>query len=353
MTSVAGEKHVFFASTPFNVLTSAMVALSLPTEDQAHLILIDQIPETAPFREALAQWKTSPFVEIHSISDKSSGISKRRARLNSFKDLDVLLKKIQPQWLYTGNDRRIEFQYSMAHCNGKGVYLDDGTYTYLGRPTHWFADHIVDNLMKKLAYGFWWRQPPAIGASSWITKSILAYPENALEILKQRPCESLPRNMDNPAFQELSQLCITDARELSNLTSLLLLPHSSAAANIKTALAHWQGVKGSQPGYKHHPRTEKILKTGPQALDFWSLPNNAFAVPASMPLEIILPMLPANCVVIGDVSTALLTAKWLRPELSVSACVNASTSQEWINLLDIAGVKLISSDQNPVIGVTK
>lgn len=334
-------KHLFLASTPFNVLTSAMVALELPAGDIAELGLIDQAEATESFRQALQHWQSSPFTRTDVLSGKATGPGKRQQRQRSFDLIQQRLTDLQPDWIYTGNDRRIEFQFAMAHSHARGVYLDDGTYSYLGRKTHWLKDSVLDNLVKKLVYGWWWKQPATIGASAWIDHSVLAFPESALPVLRKRPCLPLPDNLQRPEFAELAHICMgqTDTA-IDQLQGLLLLPHSSVIGTQQKALGLWLDRCGDNIGYKHHPRTERTLTTAEQMHSLWHMPPRARAVPASVPMEILLPLLSQHCKIAGDVSTALLTAKWLRPELDVTALIGPDTSTEWKSLLNLLGIQL-------------
>ena len=337
-------KHLFLASTPFNVLTAAMVAFELPQGDVAELGLIDQTSTTAAFREALLRWQSSPFAHIRLLSEKASGKGKRRQRLQGFRRIRQCLQELQPEWIYTGNDRRIEFQFAMAHSNARGVYLDDGTYSYLGRKTHWLKDQVLDNMAKKVAYGRWWQQPPAIGASAWIDHSILAFPDSALPILKNKTCKPLPNNLQRPEFAQLARICLGEQPlTLGTLDGLLLLPHSSVMSDQQQALGQWLDHCGAEIAYKHHPRTSSELQSTEMATSHWQLPARAWAVPAAIPMEMLLPLLPQHCKISGDVSTALLTAKWLRPELDVSAAVRADTDASWRQLLTTLGIRLTTS----------
>jgi len=336
--------HLFLASTPFNVLTAAMVAFELPAGDRARLGLIDQTDATEAFRQALIHWHSSPFSTIELLTRKAGGRGKRRQRLAGFARIRETLTEFPPDQIYTGNDRRLEFQYAMAHSRARGVYLDDGTYSYLGRPLHWLQDRVIDNLVKKLAYGWWWRQPPAIGASSWIDHCIVAFPDSVIPALRQKHCHPLPANLQRPEFRELARLCLGDQPvDLSTLDGLLLLPHSSVLSENQPALGRWLDQCGVDIAYKHHPRTDTTLQTAGRARDLWHLPERARPLPAAAPMEILLPLLPQNCKICGDVSTALLTAKWLRPELNVTAVVRKDTTMEWKALLTVLGIQLNES----------
>lgn len=329
--------HLFLASTPFNMLTAAMVAFDLPDRDQAILGLIDQPSQQRPFVDALMAWQESPFTCIRLLSNQAKGKQKRRIRQQAFSNIDQLLQSVSPDQVYTGNDRRIEFQYTMHKSESSvGVYLDDGTYSYLGGKNHWLKDRLFDNLVKKLAYGLWWKQPPTIGGSDWIQQTVLAFPDAAFSGLKSKQSRVLPQNLSRPEFVSLARISINNAaigeQDLLALDALLLLPHESVTnPTIRQRLTYWLAERGGRIAFKHHPRT--LLTSNDGDKKAWGLPEAAIQVPAGIPMEVLLPLVKKDCQLAGDVSTALLTAKWLRPELDVTAYCADDTARAWIDLL--------------------
>lgn len=335
--------HLFMASTPFNMLTAAMVAFDLPAGDQAVLALIDQPIQQRPFVDALLAWEEAPFSEVRVVSYQAKGKNKGKIRQQGFEQIDQLLRHIQPDRIYTGNDRRIEFQYAM-HKSGcqHGAYLDDGTYSYLGRQTHWLKDKIIDNWVKKLSYGLWWQQPSTIGGSAWIKEAVLAFPEAAVAELKSKHLTPLPQNLDRSEFQALARLCISGSgiseEQLYSITALVMLPHQSVTdSHIRHKLIYWLDSSDGKIAFKHHPRTQLRSQDGDRAS--WGLSAIAQQVPAGIPMEVLLPLLNSDCRLAGDVSTALLTAKWLRPELTVTAFCSDTTTSAWIDLLHRLGIQ--------------
>ena len=325
-----------------------MVAFELPEEDEIYLGLIDQPDTERPFVSALLQWRQSPFKEILLLSQQAKGKGKRQQRLSSFKIITQFIDQIKPDIIYTGNDRRIEFQFAMhqarkSNKHSIGTYLDDGTYSYLGRATHWLKDKVIDNLVKKLSYGLWWRQPSTIGASNWIDRAILAFPESAIDALKVKFCTSLPKNLDRDEFKTLAELCLNvfnyPAKQIENINSLIMLPHESVATDkIKKHLGYWLLSQGDRISFKHHPRTDGCNAVSDK--EAWFIPGKAEQVPAGIPMEVLLPLIQSNCHIAGDVSTALLTTKWLRPELNVTVFVTADTSTQWIQLLNLLDIQI-------------
>lgn len=334
--------HLFLASTPFNALTASMIALSLPATDRCWLWLIDQ-QEGNRFPDYLQRWADSPFAGIQLISRRVRGKDKYATRQQTLTTIREQLPTIRPDRIYTGNDRRIEFQYSMHLARQSaavsGIYVDDGSYSYIGRKTSWLFDQVFDNAIKKLAYGFWWKQPPTIGASDWIDESWLAFPDAALTALRRKPIHELPHNLDKPEFQSLAATGLPDGRiRLASAAAVILLPHSSVATGDETReMLDWlKQRKGQRPlAYKRHPRSPDSPIPG--------LPGNSIEIPSSLPMEILLPLLPERCLIAGTMSTALLTAAWLRPDLEVFASLNQNADPAWVKLLQRSGVTLIGS----------
>lgn len=336
-------KHIFMASTPFNVITASMIAFELPENEQAILWLIDQIPGHN-FKNYLKEWKTSPFESISVISEQQKGAGKFRYRRKVFSSISHQLSEIRPHHIYTGNDRRLEFQFAMSVANSYqqtlGHYIDDGTYSYIGRKTHWLKDGLIDNLIKKLAYGFWWSQPATVGASRWISQSWLAYPEAAVPELQCKPIRQLPKNLHRSEFTELATIGLPADFDLTGIDGVLLLPHDSVGpASTANSLINWlQQQDGVECiAIKNHPRSRpKKTDSNPTVTE----------IPASIPMEILLPLLPSGCLVAGTLSTALLTAKWLRPDLTVYAHLQDTVSTDWQRLLRKIGVIIIGTVTN-------
>ena len=141
--------HFYFASTPLHVYLSSAIALTKP-EAQHVLLLIDQRSvENNLYYEALKQWETSPFFAVHIFEGYVKGILKKvRSRKHVFQQLDRLISQYQPDCIFTGTDRRIEFQYAMSKVSKdvKGVYVDEGTFTYIG----WNASSKVGEVLSSL-----------------------------------------------------------------------------------------------------------------------------------------------------------------------------------------------------------
>jgi len=191
------EKVLYMPSTPLNLLISVAHAIAHKDLQISQLVLIDQKnTENNIYFTVLQKWINSPFVNVYITPGKASGLKKIVERKAIFKKLAEIVKAFPTNVFAVGSDRRIEFQYlmhlrSLNYKKVEGWYLDDGLYTYAGRPSKWFKD-FVSSALKKVSYGFWWKEPKTVGASDWINQAWLFSPENAVLSIQNKVCHQLP-----------------------------------------------------------------------------------------------------------------------------------------------------------------
>jgi len=355
-------KTLYLPSTPLNVLVSSALAIHTLKNDSnqqvAELWLIDQKnTDNNPYFNALRNWQHSPFQNIglfsagtsHTSTEKKQ--SKRKSRKQTFLTLTKELQRFTPNQVAVGSDRRVEFQFVMQALGKKqqstlGIYLDDGLYSYVGRPYHCVKDG-VNALLKKIAYGFWWQEPKTIGASDWINQAWLFSPEHAFAPLQSKALHRLlPEWFTCSEMIELSALVANqlnyDTADLPGFDVVMLIPHPN---NIKKIPGYKSRIKnlvmrlsqdGKKVAVKYHPRsTEK---------DFLQLKNHGAVdvIPAQLAFEFCLPLFSQDCLVVGDVGTALLSCKWLRPDLNVVAVLDESDSfkKRFISLSTLMDIKV-------------
>jgi hypothetical protein len=167
--------------------------------------------------------------------------------------------------------------------------------------------------------------------------------------LQAQQTRPLPENLQRAEFKQLALLSLRgfngSVDDLADIGALVLLPHESVATEqTKNKLSYWLVNQDAKIAFKHHPRTHLIDTQGDK--EAWLIPQQALQVPAGIPMEVLLPLLQASCRLAGDVSTALLTAKWLRPELEVTAFATANTSIHWLDLLKLLNINVEYTDSN-------
>jgi hypothetical protein len=335
--------NLLIATTPLTVLVGAAVART--EGGRWRLAIIEDFADAAAWEALLADWRGNPFEAIERLPGRATearaaagitarGIarrvaterSKRRLRQQAFARLAAIDASYAPGAVVVGNDRRPETQYALALAQRRGtprpgVYLDDGLFSYVGdvhaRP---LARRLLDTPLKKLAWGRWWRSVDIAGTSPWIDRAWLALPEAALDRDPRRTRMPLPREAF--ADRAMARLALAAWRRFGSdaraprFDAMIALPHSdliagdpAARAAIGAQLARLAGP-GRALAIKHHPRE---LHPDPLGL----AATGARLLPAGIAFELLLPLLRRGALVAGTASTALLAARWLRPDLAV------------------------------------
>ena len=204
----------------------------------------------------------------------------------------------------------------------------------------------LDNSLKKLIYGSWWQQPPSVGASEWIDDAYVAFPKLVHDSLKQKVLYEVNANwFESPEFQVLSQSLLksfkVDAELLHNIDVLITLPHASLLegrveyAESMQQLVKVLSIRGKRVGIKYHPREES---SDPLELAGQS---GVILLPAVLAFEVLLPGL-GNAVTVGDVSTTLLSSKWLRPALRTIAVASGDYQKQFLDLYQSLGIEVVN-----------
>lgn len=326
------RKVLYMPSTPLNVLVSVAHALAFSAEQKSQLVLIDQKEvNNNIYYEALKAWKSSPFLGVDLIPGKAQNQDKWAERKANFEKLTELSKAFPADAIAVGSDRRVEFQYLM-HARTKqsqdveGWYLDDGLYSYAGRPFVWYKD-IVNSILKKISYGFWWQEPSTVGASHWIKQAWLFSPKNSVMALKNKTNHPIMSQWFLSAETAEFVNLVLDKFEVSkqvrnslNKTELfVLVPHPNNVLKMTGYQARLEqfldtaSKLGVSVAIKYHPRSKGD--------DYLNLAKRyqALILPNNLAFEFVMPLLGSKTTVVGDVSTVLMTAKWLRPDIQTFA----------------------------------
>lgn len=365
------RKVLYLPSTPLNLLVSVAHALAYSSEQRAQIVLIDQKSrDENVYFKALTSWSNSPFERVElTLGLAKKGKEKLNERKANFLSLSKVIKNFPADVIAVGSDRRVEFQYAMhlrskvvGRSNIEGWYLDDGLYSYAGRPYKWFKD-VVNSLLKKLAYGFWWEEPQTVGASNWINQAWLFSPENSISAIKQKKCHPiLSEWFLNKEMSQFLEFVLNDYGVGQKMQSkfdavdlFILIPHPNNLLKmdryIERLECFLEKTKGLELAVmvKYHPRENK--------LDSLNLMEryDVMVVPSSLAFEFILPKLPQESIILGDISTVLMTAKWLRPDVTTFAILNPSDqfAQQFRGTLEKLGISMISKFEESLLFVKK
>lgn len=342
------EHSFYFASTPLHLLLFSAFCIDKP-EKAHHLLLIDQkITENNVYFEAARAWQSSPFKSLHLFGGQTKkGAEKIAHRKEIFSEIQKLIDQYNPNELLTGSDKRLEFQFAASLLpKAKSMYVDEGTFTYIPPSSlKQLSNRFIDTPFKKLTYGSWIKSTPFTGGSDYIDKVIAAFPDQVHHQLREKTIKSFPKeNIFHPAISELSKQLINQSHfnleQLKSLTYLFILPHESI---LDTPL--WQQLfsnlnkKGIAFGVKYHPRS-----SAPDPLNLQSL-TQAIILPKILFFEALLPALPPETHLISDLSSVLLTTRWLRDDIKTTAVIDKVSKKHkaFINFYERIGVECTNS----------
>ncbi|MGB1091557.1 MAG: polysialyltransferase family glycosyltransferase, partial [Oceanobacter sp.] len=154
-----------------------------------------------------------------------------------------------------------------------------------------------------------------------------AFPTHVHPLLKGKLIRAInPAGFESEALRQFSDTLMNhygfDSTELSSLNSLFTLPHESLferQSDYKKQVLDEiksRALGGQRVAAKYHPRNSE-----PDMLNLQA--EGVTLLPAGISFEAMLPHFPKGMEVIGDVSSTLLTARWLRRDLQVTSIWNS------------------------------
>lgn len=320
------KTYYYFISSPLHFLYSVNMAIQY-TGVRNVAVITSFLESNARLLAKVIRRDGRVFSDVITFENQP-GKSKTGQRKQRMKVVRDYIGEHPPEKIFTGTDRHVEFQYAM-HCARRlnpaveGIYLDEGTHTYLGnKRMHRFQHKYGDALLKKLAYGFWWKNPVIIGTSGWIETVYATFPALVHPLYKHKtvlPVDS--RYFDDPAFDRISGILMEevhiDRTLLSSVDFVVLLTNDSHYGDAEGHITKLMQVLSS-----HCPPERIAIKAHPRSQ---LLPTLKARYPRSVHLdnrvgfELLLPQFEERCVFVGDVTSALFTIKWFKPDRRVIA----------------------------------
>lgn len=329
----------FFISTPLHFMIAANIALQ-HAHDNTTLVIMTRDATAADHFHAAAGKHPAIFQRVVALPHDTT--ASRHTDTPRFRAIEALLSDDDAPRIFTGNDRRIEFQYAMhiaARCAGHphGIYMDEGAVTYFGHKSmHGFAHRYLDPLAKRLFIGRWYRPGLTTGASDWVDTIYAAFPQHVYPLLKRKTLVKIdPAPFNLPPFKALAADMLPNGARygemLRGIKLVITLPHEAAYIHApqpyevvgRSLLTHFAS---EQVAVKPHPRT-----TNHQILE--QLFPGAIMLEPTIGMEALLPLLADDCLVAGDISSTLLTTKWLRPSLPLVALMVYDTAPQRMTTL--------------------
>ena len=334
---------LFVASTPRHLYQAVALAYSL--NGPSALVYFGLDNNSPLVKQAVSD---GPFTNTFALEQPSLSADRRRVFKQHQSQIDQLCEQLDPDVVYVGNDIQPISQYCLYRAKStnvdcQGAYVDEGTGSYMtGRSALSIWGKQLEGWVKRLQYGRWYKRPTQLGHSIYIDQQLLEFGSLANGA-------GVQLNMaifEAPAFAEFAQRVADaagDQTQLSTVDALLIVPHSIVfdrlygGTQVLTVLAQSLIDLGIHLAIKTHPRDQVRFAV-----------NGAPTYIANqLPAELILPLLPPSAVVIGDVSSAILSAnRMLGRDRVFSLAVNdgefASQAQSLLRQLD---AQILSPEQ--------
>ncbi len=322
----------FFISSPLHLMMAANMVIRQPSAERVAVLIAKSAAANTRYAAFLRQVPLL-FSEVVVVPPPERRLC-RFSRSPAARLLRQVFERPMAARIFTGNDRRIEFQYAMhiasrINRDVEGLYLDEGAVTYTGHKSmHSIQHRYVDPLFKKLVYGSWYRQAMTTGTSAWVDTVYAAFPSAVHPLLRGKkvlPIDPAPFATD--AFKALALAMLNGHEEyregLRGIRVVITLPHEGSYINRP---ARYQAIsrdlaavfEPAQIAVKPHPR---ITDAGLVRQMF----PGALLLDHTVGMEALLPLLGGRCLVVGDISSTLLTTRWLRPDLPVVAVLSPDT----------------------------
>ena len=352
-----GMKNLFIAFTPYHVLLAYAIARDEESSAENYLFVISDFRDVEPLIHFLEGWSRCPFAQIERLPGMYSQASNFRRRFTIRRNLTTIIESVtrhKVERVYIFHDGRPEAQAALHFANkgnkgAVGIYVEDGAGAYSSyestkRPLHKL-------LLAKLFYGPWWQDVRVLGTSRWIDEVKAIFPRLVRPELRLKHVSSIPRHAllelrDQEWLYEYLKTLGVKIAGLNDLDAILIVAHSEFASQIpgyKQVTEDVLSMAKSQNlrlGIKYHPRESQD--------DFLSVNDTEgiLVLPKSLPIELVYILtLEQIRFIIGDISTALLTAKWLLDNamvVSIAPLLNQTDSQLFETFAEL-GIKIINN----------
>lgn len=343
-------KNYYFISSPLHLIIACNLAGQLSEQENIAIIISKNSAQARRYSSAIDAVKGlfQACVVLDDTGSDCAPKSRFLARKNQLKAIKKLFSNAEDKTIYTGNDRRLEFQYAMhiSRISGAktvGIYIDDGAVSYLGHKSiNRFTHNVLDPFLKRIVYGSWWQHAKTTGSSDWISRAYIAFPELAHDLLKQKEIHEINSNgFRSEKVRAISSKLLedgfTDIKQIRNISVLFILPNDADFQNnsgiFKDAYqAMCNQFSAHDIAFKAHPRSKEDHKLA-------NLFFGALEIKKHIGMEMLMPQLKENVIIIGDQSTALLTAKWLRPELNIHTLTKGNIDPKLSELFKLLGIQ--------------
>lgn len=353
MNKQARPQDLYLVSSTLHFFWAWLLASKHETERDAHLWLIDQYTQKpmvfVPFLNQGTPFKSWGLFDGRELT----GFAKLKLRKTRFKEVANWLQNNKIDRVFIGNDRSVLGQFiikttkEQAKKMGRFVpacFLDDGVFSYLGRPaSKAWSERYFDSFFKKMIFGFWYDSPDTLGASRWVDEAWVMYPQQINAALKAKTTHPLGLTEDDLlGIRTLAKNIVKKhdvllADKLIELDKFIALPNhrifnqsSGFEEDIKGFIKQ-QKKLGYKIGVKYHPAAGKkdiLCLTG----------EGCEIIPSLLSFEVILIMLD-KAEFVGDLSTTTLLAHYFGKSSCLISVVKGDAANEMLALCTALNIK--------------
>jgi hypothetical protein len=339
MRSAAGSgRHVFVVRSSLQYLLATALAADLREHGKlpCRMLFLPEMMDPQPFLSAARSWSRSPFDRVVLVASRDAGPARVRRRSALVRaELQRALADAHPASVTVFNDREESGQATLItaardYPDAPRRCAEDGALAY---NRFVYRPHSVSTrLRQRLRLGRDWTDVRVLGTHPLVQQFIAIHPQLLRPELRHRPHQPFPAGaLESPALQSLAvEMCQTTGFVPASVpagATVLTVSHSSYAERnpaypkLVTACAGKLAGPAGRLFVKYHPRESQADYLGLCAR------GAAIEISRTLPVECLYLLLRDRpLTVVGGMSTSLLTAALLMPQVRCAALSHASSS---------------------------
>lgn len=320
---------LYIAFTPYHVFLATILAGASKGPKGAELIVISDFADSEGFTGAIQTWAGNPFRHIH-LFPGAYGLTRKAVRQLAYATTVPRLRRrisgLHADEVCVFNDARPEAQAALHGVRARNpgariVFGEDGLTAY---GSHRRAPAgMISKAACKALFGAFWKDVTVLGTSPWIEGVWALFPACVRAELRRHPVLPIPHQPEPlRSFAEHVLRSFvgkgTPLHDYSGLDVVVVITHSqvsSSLADYRTTVRGWildLADAGWRVAMKYHPR-EPLGDYLQLAGD-----HRIVQLPRAIPIELVYAFAGEGLrVIVGDVSSALLSARWMCREASV------------------------------------
>jgi hypothetical protein len=326
-------RRLIVAYTPYHVLLATAALQHSP--DENHLAIVRDFGAAAEMASVLPRSTVRAFASAVALGG-CFGVGTRMRRQFSYRRSAVEIarhaREIVPDQIWVGNDARPESHAAFRavarmRAAPAGVFIEDGMTAYAASVTRPLS--LWEQAAGYVLFGRLWSGISVLGTSPLVSGGLFTHPDIVRAELSHLAKTPVSRDaLLSPAMQTLAADMVRgaggDPGRIAGADAVVTVTHSNVAARspdyrrqmlelVRHLLRRHHGI-----AVKYHPRQAE-----PDYLGVGTDPRVTL-LPRGLPLEYLYVLAAAGSPrrlqhVVGDVSTTLLTARWLVPEARVTS----------------------------------